>query len=160
MGSLAIIAAKVIAVTTTLSLAACSGGGVMTSFDAEKSRIRGALSATVECIETKDNSGGRSLECRSPGQSLRLVLYEYGGPVQGAVRKLDVQMELNDRSMEGVAAAWEFRRVLEAYSFDKDDVVKCIDRKSFDEQGPTFRVMCQMVDGIGAKAVINQTTAV
>lgn len=136
-------------------LAACGGDGVLTSFDAEKSRIRNALSDVVECVEGQTSGGGKYMNCRSPAQVFSVDLWNhFGGD------RMEVVVTLGDGSIESSTMALDFRHVLDAYNFGTPDVLKCLDDKYNEKIGASFSVTCESVAGTGVTARITQVKKV
>jgi hypothetical protein len=109
-----------------LSLAACGGGGVMSSFDAEKSRLRGALPGAVECAEQ-----GTMVICSGYGE-------RFHATVGTAVGHLQVTM---DAASQDADAYHAFLVVAAAYGMDEDEAGTCHQGR-FVETQPTYRLSC------------------
>jgi hypothetical protein len=109
----------------------------MSSFDAEKSRIRGALPADIPCAE-RDAGGGKILECNSPGDGLRLgVVSELRGP-----GSLEVSIVWDRSASDGQSTYAAFRKAADAYGFSEADEQVCRNDGRYSEQADSLSVIC------------------
>lgn len=112
------------------------GGSVMSSFDGEKGRVRGALSQSIACTEGVWPQG-KELRCISPGKAFdaRLVSMD----AAGTVLQLVVQFQ-GHGDADTVYA--EFRKLMDAYGFDQTEENRCVTEGRFTEIGTTHRTAC------------------
>lgn len=136
-----------------LSLTAC-GGGVMSSFDSEKSRVRSALSADIPCTEGTFGSG-KVLDCRSTGGGLKVsVGSETTGP-----GSLDVSIVWEGRRGDGEAIYPSFRKLADAYGMTEADENACRSTGGLPEQSDTFQLKCTAIpDGFNI-VIVRKTRA-
>lgn len=147
------IPARLLAIALPMVLVGCGGGATMTSYDAEKSRIREALTSEVDCIETPVG-GGTRLECRSGNEAFRLFFeaQSSSGPM-----RLELALSKNAIASRTAESFW---RVLSAYGFEDTDVEKCLGTTdAHNKQLATHRVYCDRgSDGLVAR--VSQQKAV
>jgi hypothetical protein len=141
-----------VASALVLSLAACGGGDVMSSFDSEKSRVRSGMSGEVACTELP---AGPVLKCETPSGDFVLTLE--GHPQGGAA--LSVKWDPT-RSAGSETAATEFFRVSALYGLDEADIETCLSRESFSEQGAAHLATCSGSRSRGVMVTVIQRKAI
>lgn len=138
------------ALIAAMTLTGCGGGAPMTSFDAEKSRIRGALDATYECRES--SGGTHTVSCADPNDQMTIELFE------------NEKNEIWIRVIRFAQAPDEpFRKLVGLYGFAGDDFAKCqavAGKNSYSRLLATHKLTC-LIDQYGTWAVgVTQDKAV
>lgn len=133
------IVSAVCAAGLSTVLVACGGAAVLTSFDAEKSRIRNAVSQGVTCVETVPAPGIERLGCESSAGGFWSEL-QFVSP--GGQRRTLLTIVFKEYNRNDPAAATDFRNILNAYEFTEDDLRKCLEDGGFTKQLAVHRVSC------------------
>lgn len=135
-------------VLVAVPLYACSSAP-MSSFDAEKGRVRGALSQNVTCTE-RPMGPGTALECKSSGGTLTVNLTHDGS-------KLALSAQLDRRNGNDAELAYpDFRKVADLYGIEQTEEEKCISEYPYTEQTDTFKVQCYGISDAGFLISIEQ----